>query len=90
MPKFSMPELPPLFADLQKKVADVMASGPAAEVEKHMKQALSVALSRLDLVSREEFEQQQAALARAQAQLKALEARLAELQSAESPKTQTK
>ena len=46
MPKFSMPELPPVFADLQKKVADVMASGPAAEVEKHMKQALSVALSK--------------------------------------------
>jgi BMFP domain-containing protein YqiC len=46
-------------------------------------------LSKLDLVSREEFEQQQAALARAQAQLKALEARLAELQSAEPPKTQT-
>ncbi|MFZ9162325.1 MAG: accessory factor UbiK family protein [Burkholderiaceae bacterium] len=90
MPKFSMPELPPVFADLQKKVADVMASGPAAEVEKHMKQALSVALSKLDLVSREEFEQQQLALARAQAQLKTLEARLAELQSAEPSKTQTK
>ena len=85
-----MPELPPVFSDLQKKVADVMASGPAAEVEKHMKQALLVALSKLDLVSREEFEQQQLALARAQAQLKTLEARLAELQSAEPPKTQTK
>ena len=86
MPKFSMPELPPVFADLQKKVGDLMTSGPAVEVEKHMKQALSVALSKLDLVSREEFEQQQQALARAQAQLKALEARLAELQSAEPPK----
>jgi BMFP domain-containing protein YqiC len=81
MPKFSMPELPPVFADLQKKVGDLMASGPAAEVEKHRKQALSVALSKLDLVSCEEFEQQQLALARAQAQLKALEDRLAELQA---------
>jgi BMFP domain-containing protein YqiC len=86
MPKFSMPELPPVFADLQKKVGDLMTSGPAAEVEKHMKQALSVALSKLDLVSRGEFEQQQQALARAQSQLKALEARLAEFQAAEPPK----
>jgi BMFP domain-containing protein YqiC len=82
MPKFSMPEFPPVFADLQKKVVDLMTSGPAAEVEKHMKQALSAALSKLDLVSRDEFEQQQLALARAQAQLKALEDRLAELQTA--------
>ncbi len=81
MVNFTKPELPPVFSDLQKKVGDLMASAPTAEVERHLKQALSAALSRLDLVSREEFEQQQVALARAQAQLTSLEDRLAELQS---------
>lgn len=78
-----MPPLPPLFADLQRRVADLMATAPTAEFEKHLREALSSALSRMDLVTREEFDQQQQQLARARQKLADLEARLAALESAD-------
>ncbi len=84
MTKFSMPPLPPVFAELQQKVSDLMAQGaegPKAEAEKHLRTALAAAIDRLDLVSREDFEQQQAVLERATAKLAELEARLADMDS---------
>jgi len=78
--KFQMPELPPVFADLQKRIAELMASTPAADFERHMREVLSMALSRLELVSREEFDQQQQALLRARQKLSELEQRLSELE----------
>jgi len=84
MTKFSMPPLPPVFAELQQKVSDLMAQGaegPKAEAEKHLRTALAAAIDRLDLVSREDFEQQQAVLERATAKLAELEARLAHMDS---------
>ena len=88
MPKFSMPPLPPVFSDLQQKVSDLMAQGaqgPKAEMEKHLRTALAAAIERLDLVSREDFEQQQAVLARASAKLEELEVRLADMESGGRP-----
>ena len=88
MPKFSMPPLPPVFADLQQKVSDLMAQGaqgPKAEMEKHLRTALAAAIERLDLVSREDFEQQQAVLARASAKLAEFEVRLADMESGGRP-----
>ena len=85
MTKFSMPPLPPVFAELQQKVTDLMAQGaegPKAEAEKHLRTALAAAIDRLDLVSREDFDQQQAVLERASAKLAELEARLAAFESA--------
>lgn len=84
-PFSSLPPLPKAFEDLQSKVSDLMKSGPAAEVEKHMKSALGSALSRMDLVSREDFEVQQQMLSRALEKLSALEARLAELEGKPKP-----
>ena len=84
MTKFSMPPLPPVFAELQQKVSDLMAQGaegPKAEAEKHLRTALAAAIDRLDLVSREDFEQQQAVLERATAKLAELEARRADMDS---------
>ncbi len=53
---------------------------PAPEVEKHLKAMLQSALSKLDVVSRDEFETQQAVLLRTRERLEALEARVAELE----------
>ena len=50
-----------------------------ADAENNLRAALAGGLKRLDLVTREEFEVQQAVLARTREKLEALEARLKEL-----------
>lgn len=57
---------------------------PKAEIESQFKALLQGALSKLDVVSRDEFDAQMAVLARTRARLEALEARLTEL---EKPQT---
>ena len=70
-----------LFLDeLSRKVSDLIASTPAKDVEKNLRALLSGAFSRLDLVTREEFDVQREVLARTRAKLDAMEARLAELE----------
>lgn len=54
-----------------------------AEVTDQIKQILRESLSKLDLVTREEFAAQQAVLTRAQARLKTLEQRIAALEAEE-------
>jgi ubiquinone biosynthesis accessory factor UbiK len=51
------------------------------EVEQNFRAVLAQGLAKLDLVTREEFEVQQAVLERTREKLKALEARLSELES---------
>ena len=71
-----MPELPPLFADLQKKLSDAMASGPAAQVQAQFRQTLDATLQKMDLVTREEFDQQSLLLEQALMKLAELEAQV--------------
>lgn len=54
---------------------------PPAELESRLKALLQSAFSKLDLVSREEFDSQMVVLARTRARLEALEARVAELEA---------
>ena len=54
---------------------------PGPEVEKHLKALLQGALSKLDVVSRDEFETQQAVLMRTRERLEALEKRVSELEA---------
>ena len=54
---------------------------PGPEVEKHLKALLQSALSKLDVVSRDEFETQQAVLRRTRERLEALEKRVSELEA---------
>ena len=54
--------------------------GLAQEVEKNLRAALTAALARLDLVTREELEVQAAVLARTRARLEELEKQVAELE----------
>ncbi|MCY1272414.1 putative protein YqiC [compost metagenome] len=58
---------------------------PRAELESQFKALLQSAFSKLDLVSRDEFDSQMAVLARTRARLEALEARVAELEAEHNP-----
>lgn len=55
------------------------------EIEKNMRATLQSTLSRLDLVTREEFDAQSKVLARTRAHLETLEARIAALEAAPKP-----
>lgn len=68
--------------ELNKKVSDLIAASPAKDVEKNVRALLSSAFSRLDLVTREEFDVQQAVLARTREKLAQMEARVAEMEKA--------
>jgi len=72
---------PSFFSDLQSKIGQVIDNSPAKDLEKNVKAMLSQGFSRLDLVTREEFEVQMQVLAKTRAKVDALEARLAELEA---------
>jgi len=74
--------------ELARSVLDKLPSGlrdMQRDVEKNIHAALQSALSRLDLVTREEFEVQSAVLLRTREKLEALEQRVAALE-AEQPR----
>ncbi|HET9415733.1 MAG TPA: accessory factor UbiK family protein [Pseudolabrys sp.] len=66
--------------ELDRKMKEVLARSPAADLEKNLRALLASAFSRLDLVTREEFDVQREVLARTRAKLQELEAKLAELE----------
>ena len=70
-----------ILDDLGSRVAATLAASPARDVEKNLRSMLTAALSRLDLVTREEFDIQARVLLRTREKLDALEARVAELES---------
>lgn len=69
-----------VFEEIGSKVSELMQSGPAKDFEKNAKAMLNAGLSRLDIVSRDEFEVQKALLEAALARVDALERRIAELE----------
>lgn len=69
------------FDDLHAKVQQVIENSPAKDIEKNVKAMLTQGFSRLDLVTREEFDIQAQVLAKTRAKLEALEARVAALES---------
>lgn len=70
-----------LFEEINERVRAVLAQSPAADIEKNMRAMLASLFSRLDLVTREEFDVQREVLARTRQKLAELEARVAELES---------
>lgn len=58
-----------------------------AEMEKNIRQAVSNGFSRMDLVTREEFDIQTQVLARTRTKLEALEQRVAELEARLNPES---
>ncbi len=69
-----------LLNEINAKIKAVMAQSPAADIEKNMRAMLTALFSRLDLVTREEFDVQRQVLARTREKLTALETRLAEFE----------
>lgn len=70
-----------VFEEISAKLSDVASSGPARDIEKNVRALLVQGFTKLDLVTREEFDIQAQVLANAQAQLKVLEAKVAELEA---------
>jgi len=69
--------------NIARKLAEAVPEGLRAvgeDLENNFRSVLKASLSRLDLVTREEFEVQEAVLARTREKLEALEARLKELE----------
>lgn len=69
--------------DLARKLAESVPENLRAmrqDLETNFRSVLATGLDRLDLVTREEFEVQEAILARTRAKLEALEKRLEELE----------
>ena len=75
-----------LLDELNRRVSDLIAATPARDIEKNLRALLSSAFSRLDLVTREEFDVQQEVLRHARETLQQMEARVAELESRLSKK----
>ncbi|MEQ1772832.1 MAG: accessory factor UbiK family protein [Burkholderiales bacterium] len=69
-----------LLDDINKKINELLANTPAADVQKNMRALLQSTFAKLDLVTREEFDVQRAVLLRAREKITQLEARLVELE----------
>lgn len=84
-PKAAMSTKPSFLAELQDRIHQVMQQSPAKDVEKNLRAMLKQGFSKLDLLTREEFEVQAEVLARTRAKLEALEKRVAELEAKLKP-----
>ena len=71
-----------LLDQISSKISEVAAQSPAKDIEKNVRALATSAFSRLDLVTREDFDVQCALLERTRSQLTALEKRVAELEAA--------
>ncbi len=69
------------FNDLQSKINKVIENSPAKDIEKNVKSMMTQGFSKLDLVTREEFDVQTQVLAKTRSKLEALEQRVAELEA---------
>lgn len=69
-----------IFTDIQAKINEALEKSPAKDIEKNVKALMSQGFSKLDLVTREEFDIQTQVLARTREKLEALEKRVAELE----------
>lgn len=69
------------FNDIQGKINQALESTPAKDIERNVKAMMTQGFSKLDLVTREEFDIQAQVLAKTRAKLEALELRVAELEA---------
>lgn len=69
------------MSELSARLAAFAAANPAKDLEKNFRGLLASAFTRMELVSREEYDIQVQVLARAREKVAALEARVAELEA---------
>lgn len=74
-------EKPNFFTDVQNKINQALENSPAKDIEKNVKAMMSQGFSKLDLVTREEFDVQAQVLANTRARLEVLEAQVATLEA---------
>ncbi len=70
-----------LLDEISKKVNDLVAQSPVKDVEKNLRVLLAGVFTRLDLVTRDEFDVQQEILMRTREKLSALEAKITKLEN---------
>lgn len=70
-----------LLDEMDRRLREILARSPAADLEKNLRVLMQSALGRLDLVTREEYDVQREVLARARARLEELEAKIRELEN---------
>ena len=69
------------FEDLSLKIKQLINGSPAGDLEKNLRALLQGAFTKLELVSREEFEVQAEVLRATRERLEALQARVAQLEN---------
>ena len=69
-----------ILDDLQTKLGQIMASSPAKDIERNIRATLTQAISRLDVITTEEYEIQKLIITQMQNKILSLETRLAELE----------
>jgi BMFP domain-containing protein YqiC len=72
---------PKILDEIGSRVSELLASSPAKDLEKNARALLASGFSKLDLVSREEFDVQKDVLARTREKLTELEHRVAQLEA---------
>jgi len=70
-----------VIEEISGKINEALAASPARDIEKNVRAVLAGVFSRLDLVTREEFDVQREVLARTREKLDLLEVKLAELEN---------
>lgn len=78
-----MPAPTALLDDIAQRLRALAAQTPAGDLERNFRALLAGTFTRLDLVTREEFDAQARVLARTRERLEALEQRLAALETAD-------
>lgn len=79
---------PKIIDDLSKRFAELVPAGlrqMQADLEKNFHAVLQTAFAKMDLVTREEFDVQQAVLARTRAKLETLEQQVAAMEEKARP-----
>lgn len=71
---------PKLFDDINAKISQIIADSPAKDIEKNIRALMNAAFTKMDLVTREEFDVQVELLARTRAKLDDMERRIAGLE----------
>lgn len=69
-----------LIDDLNERIGAFLRNTPVGDAQKNLKAMLTQSFTKLDLVTREEFDIQAQVLARTREKLAGLEARLAEIE----------
>ena len=70
-----------MFEEFQKNISDLFKKSPAADIERNVKAMMAQTFSRLDLITREEFDTQSELLERALARIAVLETKVQALES---------